>query len=84
LTIPSRTKQRGDYFVWLGRFVPEKGAHLAIEVAKQARVPLVLAGTIDPSLQEVTLYFQKMIEPNIDAHMIKYIGPVDMQQKHIC
>lgn len=30
------TKQPGEFFVWLGRFVPEKGSHLAIEAAQKA------------------------------------------------
>lgn len=34
----------GRQAVWTGRLVPEKGAHLAIEAAAQAGVPLVLAG----------------------------------------
>ncbi len=42
--------KRGDFFVWLGRFMPEKGPHLAIEAARKADVPLVLAGTIDQHL----------------------------------
>src|SRR5579884_289668 len=44
---PPPTGKRKDYFAWLGRFVPEKGAHLAIEAARRAKVPLVLAGTVD-------------------------------------
>jgi hypothetical protein len=43
------SQPRQHFLTWLGRFVPEKGAHLAIEVAKQADVPLVLAGTVDQS-----------------------------------
>ncbi len=38
-------KKRRDYFAWLGRCVPEKGAHLAIKAAQDTGVPLVLAGT---------------------------------------
>jgi glycosyltransferase involved in cell wall biosynthesis len=74
-------RKRGDFFVWLGRFVPEKGAHLAIEAAKRAEVPLVLAGTIDRYLQEAMRYFHEVIEPQIDGAKIKYIGPVSMKQK---
>lgn len=43
----------GDYFVWLGRFMPEKGAHLAIETAKRARVQLILAGIIDRHIEGI-------------------------------
>jgi len=77
---PSRRK-RGDYFAWLGRFSPEKGAHLAIEAAKRAEVPIVLAGTIDRYLRESTSYFHEMIEPQLDDGKVKYIGPVNMRKK---
>jgi glycosyltransferase involved in cell wall biosynthesis len=75
------TKYAEEYFVWLGRFVPEKGPHLAIEAAKKARVPLVLAGTIDRHVRESVDYFEQMIKQHIDQQQITYIGPVDMQQK---
>jgi glycosyltransferase involved in cell wall biosynthesis len=74
-------KNRGDSFVWLGRFAPEKGAHLAIEAAKRAEVPLVLAGTIDRYVQEARRYFHEAIEPQIDNEKIRYIGPVNLNQK---
>src|SRR3989440_6056211 len=75
------SKKRGDYFVWLGRFVPEKVPHLAIDMAKQARVPLVLAGTIDRYVKASLSYFHEQIESQIDNEQIKYIGPVNMKQK---
>jgi glycosyltransferase involved in cell wall biosynthesis len=75
------SKKRGDFFVWLGRFAREKGAHLAIEAAKRAEVPIVLAGTIDRYLQESRRYFHEEIEPQIDGEKVKYIGPVNMKQK---
>ena len=78
--IPS-AKPRGEYLVWLGRFVPEKGPHLACEAAKRAGRPLVLAGTIDRSLQESTRYFHETIEPQIDQQQIRYVGPVNLKQK---
>jgi glycosyltransferase involved in cell wall biosynthesis len=74
-------KKRGDFFVWLGRFAREKGAHLAIEAAKRAEVPIVLAGTIDRYRQESRSYFHEVIEPQIDDEKVKYIGPVNMKQK---
>jgi glycosyltransferase involved in cell wall biosynthesis len=74
-------KKREDIFVWLGRFAPEKGAHLAIEAAKRAEVPLVLAGTIDRYVQEARHYFHVAIEPQIDNKKVRYVGPVNLQQK---
>lgn len=79
--LPAIRKKRENYFVWLGRFVPEKGPHLAIEAAKRANVPLVLAGTIDRYVKESVSYFQELIKPQIDNEQIKYIGPVNARQK---
>ena len=70
-----------NFFAWLGRFVPEKGPHLAIQAAKQAGVPLVLAGTVDKDLPEAIRYFEEQIKPHIDGEQIKYIGPAGMKQK---
>ena len=72
---------KGDYFVWLGRFMPEKGAHLAIEAAKRAKVPLILAGIIDRHAKESMDYFHEVIKPQIGSEQISYIGPVNMNQK---
>ena len=74
-------RKRSDFFVWLGRFVPDKGTHLAIEAAKQAGVKLVLAGTIDRHQQEAVSYFQEKIKPQVDNEQIKYVGPVNMKEK---
>ncbi len=70
-----------DFFVWLGRMVPEKGAHLAIEAAKKAGVPLILAGIVDQHVPDARRYFHEQIEPQIDGQQIKYIGPVGPQGK---
>jgi glycosyltransferase involved in cell wall biosynthesis len=78
---PRSRRQMEDFFVWLGRFSPEKGPHLAIEAARQARVPLVLAGTIDQYVRASVDYFHKQIEPLIDKTQITYVGPVNLRQK---
>jgi glycosyltransferase involved in cell wall biosynthesis len=74
-------KRRGNYFAWLGRFSPEKGAHLAIEAAKRAEVPIVLAGTIDRYQEEARRYFHNKIEKQVDGEKVRYLGPVNMRQK---
>lgn len=70
-----------SYFAWLGRFTEEKGPHLAIEAAKRAGVPLVLAGIIERDFKRSVDYFHQQIEPHIDNDRVKYIGPVNMEQK---
>ena len=70
-----------DFLVWLGRFFPEKGAHLAIEAAKASGRPLVLAGTVDQYIPDSVNYFEHMIKPHIDGQQTRYIGPVGMQEK---
>jgi glycosyltransferase involved in cell wall biosynthesis len=74
-------EQPEDFLLWLGRFVPEKGAHLAVEAAKASGRPLVLAGTVDQHVPDSVNYFERAIKPQIDDQQIRYVGPVDMQQK---
>ncbi len=65
--------------VFLGRIEPIKGAHIAIEVARRARVPLVIAGNIP---DEHRGYFDAQVAPHLDGEHITYIGPVDDQRKN--
>ncbi|GHO42932.1 glycosyltransferase family 4 protein [Ktedonospora formicarum] len=74
-------KRPDSYVAWLGRFVPEKGPHLAIKAARRAGVPLVLAGIVDHNVPNAVRYFQEQIEPEIDGEQIRYIGPVNHEQK---
>jgi len=70
-----------NYFAWLGRFSPEKGAHLAIAAAKLAGVKLILAGIIEHGNKKSADYFAGEIEPHLDNNRVTYIGPVGMEQK---
>jgi glycosyltransferase involved in cell wall biosynthesis len=68
-------KVAGDSLVFLGRIHPDKGVHLAIEVARLSGLPLVIAGIIqDPA------YFREHVEPHL-GETIRYIGPVDVPGK---
>jgi len=67
----------GDDLIFLGRIHPDKGVHLAIEVARLSGRPLVIAGII----QDKT-YFREQVEPHIDNRDIRYIGPVDVAGKN--
>ena len=62
----------GEPLVFLGRIHRDKGTARAIEVARQADVPLVIAGII----QDME-YFEREVEPHLDGDKVSYIGPVD-------
>jgi glycosyltransferase involved in cell wall biosynthesis len=52
------------YLLWLGRICPEKGAHLAIQAARLAGLPLMLAGQVYPFSYHQQ-YFQREIVPHV-------------------
>ena len=68
---------RGDDLIFLGRIHPDKGVHLAIEVAQESGWPLLIAGII----QDKT-YFRDQVEPHLDDRQIRYIGSVDVAGKN--
>lgn len=75
--------QSEDFAVWLGRLVPEKGAHLAIEAARKAGMRLILAGIVDEHIPEAEEYFEQEIQPRLDDQQIVFIGPVDFKQRNV-
>lgn len=62
---------KSDYLFLLGRISPEKGQHIAIEIAKKTGMPLVIAGEVHSSDED---YWKEMIEPYIDGDQIKFVG----------
>jgi len=69
-------KVAGDSLVFLGRIHPDKGVHLAIEVARLSGMPLLIAGIIQDQA-----YFHEQVEPHL-GRTIRYIGPVDVPGKN--
>ncbi len=69
-------EKAGDKLVCYGRIHPDKGYHLAIEVAQKSGMELILAGIIQD--QE---YFDEQILPFVDDKLIYFIGPVNPQQR---
>ncbi len=69
---------REDYLLVVGRMSPDKGIHLAIAVARQAGLRLVLAGIVP---KENADYFEQAVRPHLQAGQVEFVGPVDHQQK---
>jgi len=61
----------GDYLLFFARFHPEKGAHLAIEVARRAGVRLKMAG-----IPHDRAYFDELVKPHIDGDAVQFLGHV--------
>src|SRR3989440_1799501 len=67
----------GDDLIFLGRIHPDKGVHLAIEVARLSGRRLIIAGIIQDEI-----YYREKLKPHIDGQKICYIGPVGIAEKN--
>jgi glycosyltransferase involved in cell wall biosynthesis len=61
----------GGPLVWFGRIVPEKGPHLALDAARRASMPIVLAGPIADRA-----YFAREVAPRLGGDA-RYAGHLD-------
>ena len=64
------------YLLFFGRIHPEKGTADAIEVARRAGRPLVIAGIIQD--QD---YFDREVAPHVDGDRVRYLGPVGSDKR---
>ena len=76
-SFPFRADNDG-YLLFLSRISPEKGPHLAVEVALRTGYPLVIAGKVDPV---DAAFFRDTVEPLIDGSRIRFVGEADAQTK---
>jgi glycosyltransferase involved in cell wall biosynthesis len=72
----------GKYMLFLGRICPEKRPDRAIEIAKQAKIPLKIAAKVDPA---DTIYYAEEIKPLLENNeYVEYIGEInDIQKQEI-
>lgn len=73
---PSSSKR--DYLLFLGRFHPNKGADLAIQVANRLGARLLIAAP--PPHPDQQAYFDGQVKPHLN-HRIRYIGEVTGERK---
>jgi glycosyltransferase involved in cell wall biosynthesis len=76
-TWPLRT-EKDDYVLWIGRMSPDKGPDRAIDAARDADVPIVLAGPVQPGQED---YFRHAVEPHLDGERVRYLGQVAFHDK---
>ena len=70
--------ERGEYLLFLGRMSAEKGCHRAVEVAREAGVPLRIAGKMrEPAERE---YFEEYVAPHL-GDGVEYLGETSHAKK---
>ncbi|HEU4960456.1 MAG TPA: glycosyltransferase [Sphingomonas sp.] len=72
--IPPATARKGRFAVAMGRVCPEKGFDDAIDAAREAAMPLLLAGAVFP-YPEHRRFFDERIGPRLDG-LRRWIGAV--------
>ncbi len=70
--------RKDDYALFLGRFHPDKGVHLAVQAAHEANIPLILAGKCNEPLEK--RYFAEQVEPLLGPND-KVLGIADATLK---
>jgi len=69
------SRDKEDYYLYLGAITPSKGPHIAVMLAKKLNIRLYIAGPI----RNYT-YFNTFIKPFLNSN-IKYLGEVDEKVK---
>ena len=73
-------EQKVPFLLCLARICPDKGQHVAIEVARRTGMRLVLAGKVEATPQS-TEYFKRMVEPSIDGIRVLHFDNVAGDEK---
>lgn len=71
------TDQRAG-LLFVGRLCKDKGTAEALDIAKQLKMPLTLAGKVDKNDED---YFEKEVKPRLENSDAEFIGEVDHDQK---
>lgn len=77
---PPPANHRDESLLWIGRVCEEKGAHIAIEVAKRTGLPLVIAGHVH-AYSYHHRYFEREIESHLDGKRVRFISKPSFWEK---
>lgn len=72
-------EETGKYLAFIGRICPEKRVDHAIQIAKEAGIPLKIAAKVDRVDQD---YFDAVIRPLLDGKDIEYLGEIGEAEKN--
>ena len=68
----------GGYLAFIGRICPEKRPDWAIEIARRAGHPLMIAAKVDNADR---VYYKKQIEPLLHEPLVTFIGEIGEKDK---
>ena len=69
----------GGYAMFVGRFTPEKGADLAVAIARSVGVPLLIASKMREPDEKA--FFAERIEPELDDDVV-YLGEISPSERN--
>jgi glycosyltransferase involved in cell wall biosynthesis len=67
----------GSYLLFFGRIHPDKGTREAIDIARLAGRPLIIAGIVQDRD-----YFAREVEPAVDGTQVRYVGSADPSRRN--
>ncbi|MEA2333185.1 MAG: hypothetical protein QOH58_3323 [Thermoleophilaceae bacterium] len=65
--------EKEDFLLWIGRLNDDKGPQRAIAAAREAGMPLLLAGPVQPGEEH---FFAREVEPLLGRDRVRYVGEV--------
>jgi len=65
-----------NHFIWVGELSPRKGILEVIQIAKKAKIKLLIIGRIPPKRQQLKDYkfFKKYVEKELNKGNVRYLG----------
>lgn len=74
-------EDKRDYLLWLSNCIKEKGPDVAIRVAKELGMRLIMSGKLDKQIPEHMRYFEEAVKPHVDDKMIIFKEEVTQEEK---
>lgn len=70
--------KRGEYLVFLGTYSPFKGPDIAIEVARELKIPIILAGEVREEYRD---FYKEKVASKADGKDVVVMGELTFDEK---
>jgi glycosyltransferase involved in cell wall biosynthesis len=77
--IPFQERATGDHVAFIGRMSPDKGVHLAIDLARRAGRRILIAGKCNEPAE--IAYFEGLVQPRLGRD-VEWLGELGGQEKY--